>query len=153
MNRMTEAAGGTHRADTTLAVTEDADPVELWSNDELRRISGADELRVSARRPDGALREPTTIWVVPLDGHLYVRAAYGTGTAWWRAVRRAGRGRVWAGGVEKDVTFTTAAPELNDGIDDAYRTKYRRYSATLVSTMTMSDARTTTLELKPRATT
>ena len=36
-------------------------------------------------------------------------------------------GRIWAGGIEKGFTFVEASdPDLNDQIDAAYRTKYRR---------------------------
>lgn len=136
-----------------IHMSNDSHPVDGWTSDELRRIGAADELRISALRPDGTLREPTTIWVVPVDGHLCIRSAYGNDAAWWRAARRDGRGHIQAGGVEKDVTFVHAADELNDSVDDAYRTKYRRYSPSLVNTMTTPDARATTLELLPRATT
>lgn len=136
-----------------MTKTNDSQPAGDWASDEFRRIAAADELRVSALRSDGTLREPTTIWVVPVQGHLFIRSTYGTSAAWWLAARGAGRGRIRAGGVEKDVAFIDATPGFGPGIDDSYRTKYRRYSRSLVNTMTAPDARATTLELKPRGTT
>ena len=36
-----------------------------WTSDELTRIGEAEELQIAAVRPDGALRNPVTIWVDP----------------------------------------------------------------------------------------
>ena len=55
-----------------------------------------------------------------------------------------------AGGVQKDVTFADADPNLNDEIDAAYRTKYRRYEATYVKPLVSPEARSSTIELLPR---
>ncbi len=58
--------------------------------------------------------------------------------------------QIRAGGVQKDVTFAAADPNLNDEIDAAYRTKYRRYEATYVKPMVSPEARSSTIELLPR---
>ena len=42
-------------------------------------------------------------------------------------------GRIWPGGVEKEVAFVDAADEVNDQVDAAYRAKYRRYAASIIS--------------------
>ena len=61
-------------------------------------------------------------------------------------------GRIWAGGVEKDVTFVEETdPGLNYQIDAAYRTKYRRYSASLINYMMSPEVRSTTIRLVPRS--
>ena len=60
-------------------------------------------------------------------------------------------GRIWAGGVDKDVTFVDADPDINDAIDAAYRTKYRRYADSYVPPMISPAARATTLKLVPRS--
>jgi hypothetical protein len=60
-------------------------------------------------------------------------------------------GRIWAGGVEKDVTFVDADPTLNDQIDALYRAKYRRY-AQYVPPVVTPEARATTMKLAPRST-
>ncbi|MEJ2711377.1 MAG: DUF2255 family protein, partial [Anaerolineales bacterium] len=62
-------------------------------------------------------------------------------------------GRIWAGGVEKDVTFVDENdPEINEQIDAAYRTKYASYQASYVDPMVDPEARATTIKLVPRAT-
>jgi len=45
------------------------------------------------------------IWVVRDGDELYVRSANGRDSAWFRGVQVRHEGRIWAGGVEKDVTF------------------------------------------------
>ena len=54
-----------------------------------------------------------------------------------------------ASGVTKDVTFVDASSDeaLNNEIDAAYQSKYRRYCATYVRPMIAPQARATTLKL------
>ena len=122
-----------------------------WTADELDAIGGTDELRIAALRTDGTLRNPVTIWVVRVGDDLYVRSYKGDGSAWYRAAAARPRGRVSAGGVDADVTFT-AVPDVdvNDRIDAAYRTKYQRYGAAYVDPMVAPTARAATLRLLPR---
>ncbi len=60
-------------------------------------------------------------------------------------------GRIWAGGVEKDVRFVET-DNMNDEIDAAYRTKYRRYGAHYVDPMVAPEARVATIKLVPDST-
>ena len=123
-----------------------------WTSDEIARIEAADELELAALRRDGTLRNPVTIWVVRHGDDLYVRSAYGPDSAWFRGTQARHEGRIGAGGVEKDVTFVEETdPAINEQIDAAYRTKYRRY-ASYVPPMISPEARATTLKLAPRAT-
>jgi hypothetical protein len=122
-----------------------------WSTDELDTIGRADELQIAPRRRDGTLRRPTTIWVVRLGDDLYVRSWRGRTAAWFRAAQDRREGHIRAGGIERDVTFVDADPDLNDAIDAAYRTKYRRYADSYVPPMLSPDARATTLKLVPDA--
>ena len=120
-----------------------------WSNDELDRIGAADELQIAPRRRDGTLGRPVTIWVVRIGDDLYVRSYRGLGAAWFRGLQGRREGHIQAGGIAKDVTFEDETdPGLNDQIDDAYRTKYRR-SAAYVPPMLTPEARAATLKLVP----
>jgi hypothetical protein len=122
-----------------------------WTGDELARIADATELTIQTQRSDGTLRKPLPIWVVRTGDQLYIRSYRGDAGAWYRAARANGTGRIRAGGVEKDVTFTPIADaETEDRIDDAYRTKYRSYGAAYTGPMTTPAARATTLKLTPR---
>ncbi|MFC4014072.1 DUF2255 family protein [Nonomuraea purpurea] len=122
-----------------------------WTSEELSRIEAADELEIAPRRRDGTLRKPVPIWVVRTGDDLYVRSYKGYDGAWFRAALASHEGRIRAGGVEKDVTFTEEAdPDVNERIEAAYRDKYHRYGPTYVDPMVATQARATTLKLLPR---
>jgi hypothetical protein len=123
-----------------------------WTSDELNKIEKAEELQLASLRRDGTLRKPVTIWVIRLDDDLYVRCVNGREGAWFRGTQVRHEGRVWAGGVEKDVSFVDADPDLNDRVDAIYRTKYRRYAANIVGSILTPKARSSTLKLASRET-
>jgi hypothetical protein len=123
-----------------------------WTSDELNKIGTTEELKIASLRGDGTLRNPVTIWVVRLGDDLYVRSVNGRAGAWFRGTQARHEGHIRAGGVDKDVTFVDADPGINDQIDVAYRTKYRRYAASIVSTIVSPEARSATIKLVPRST-
>jgi hypothetical protein len=128
-------------------------PMTAWTSDELNRIGTAEELEIASLRRDDTLRNPVTIWVVRLGDDLYVRSVNGRTSAWFRATQVRHAGRVRAGGVEKDVSFVEETdPGINDQIDAAYRTRYRRYAASIISSIVSPEARAATIKLVPRAT-
>ncbi len=122
-----------------------------WTSEELDRIGGAEELDITSVRQDGTLRKPVTIWVVRVGDDVYVRAYKGRNGPWFRATQTRHEGHIRAGGVDKDVTFVDVSSDaLNDQIDAAYRSKYRRYSANVLDPMLTPTARPATLKLVPR---
>ena len=122
-----------------------------WTSDELTKIGTVEERAIAPLRRDGTLRRPVPVWVVRLGDDLYVRSWHGRTATWFRAAQARHEGHIWAGGVEKDVTFVEEIdPGINDEIDDVYRTKYRRY-ASYVRPMISPQARAATLKLVPRS--
>ena len=124
----------------------------MWTSDELTKIGTAEELEIASLRRDGTLRKPVIIWVVRHGDDLYVRSVYGRTSAWFRGTQVRHEGHIQAGGVDKDVTFVDADPDINEQIDAAYRKKYRRYAATIISTIVSPEARSATIRLVPRST-
>jgi hypothetical protein len=122
-----------------------------WTEDELDSIAKAEELAIASLRGDGTLRKPVTIWVVRVGDDLYVRSAYGRSAAWFRGARLRREGHIKAGGIDKDAGFEDGDDALNDRIDAAFRTKYRRHGAQYVDLMVTPDARSTTIKLVPRS--
>jgi hypothetical protein len=121
-----------------------------WTRDELSKIGTAEELRIASLRADDTLRKPVIIWVVRLGDDLYVRSVNGRGSAWFRGVQTRHEGQIHAGGVEKDVTFEEETDsDVNDQVDAAYVTKYRRY-ASIAKSMTTPAVRAATIKLVPR---
>jgi hypothetical protein len=121
-----------------------------WTGEELTRIGTAEELKIASLRGDGTLRKPVIIWVVRHGDDLYVRSVNGRTSAWFRGIQVCHAGHIRAGGIDKDVTFVEADPKINDQIDTAYRTKYRRYAASIVESIVSSEARSATIKLIPR---
>jgi hypothetical protein len=122
-----------------------------WTSDELTKIGTAEELKIASLRRDGTLRTPVTIWVVRVGDDLYVRSVNGRTSAWFRGVQTRQEGHIRAGGVGKDVTFVDVDPDIDDLIDAAYRTKYRRYAASIISSIVSPEARSATIKLVPRS--
>jgi hypothetical protein len=112
-----------------------------WTIDELTKIAAADELQIAYLRRDGTLGRPRTIWVVRRGDDLYVRSVNGRASAWFRGTRVRHEGHVQVGGVSKDVAFADAGHGIDDQIDAAYRTKYRRYAANIVNSIVTPQAR------------
>lgn len=125
-----------------------------WTSDELSKIGRAEEITIASLRHDGTLRHPVTIWVVRQGDDLYVRSTYGRTSNWFRGTQDRHEGHICAGGVDKDVTFVDAdlQPDINDQIDTAYRTKYRRYAARYVDPIVSPEAQAATIKLVPRLT-
>ncbi len=123
-----------------------------WTSDELTKIGTAEELEIASLRGNGTVRNPVTIWVVRHGDDLYVRSVNGRTSAWFRGTQVRHEGHIKAGGVNKDVTFVDADPNINDQIDAAYRTKYRRYAASIIGSIVGPEARSATIKLVPRPT-
>ncbi|PTL78656.1 DUF2255 family protein [Vitiosangium sp. GDMCC 1.1324] len=122
-----------------------------WSNDELRRIAGADDLHIAPFRQDGRTPgTPTWIWSVAVGDALYVRAYNGQDSRWYQAAKTQKAGRILAAGLEKEVSFEPVNGPLNDSIDAAYRTKYR--GSPYLEAMINGRARSATVKITPRNT-
>jgi hypothetical protein len=122
-----------------------------WTDQDLKRIGEAEELRLTPMRRDGVLGSAVTIWVVPYGEALYVRSVRGPNSGWFRGTQERHEGRIQAGGLTHDVTFVEAGHDIDDEIDAAYRAKYHRYSDDIVGSTLTPAARSTTLKLEPRS--
>jgi hypothetical protein len=120
-----------------------------WSKAELRKIAESDDLHISPLREDGVtFGTPTWIWSVAVDDALYVRAYNGQNSRWYKAAVRQKAGRITAAGSTKQVGFEKVGGSINDRIDDAYRTKYKRSS--YLAPMISEQARSATVRIAPR---
>jgi hypothetical protein len=120
-----------------------------WSEMELRRIVDADDLKIAPFRADGTtIGTPTWIWCVAVDGELYVRAYNGRRSRWYQAAASQRAGRIVAAGRTQEVAFDPVDGDINDAIDDAYRTKYK--ASPYLSPMVGAGARMATVKVSPR---
>jgi hypothetical protein len=96
------------------------------------------------------LRNPVIVWIVRLGDDIYIRSVNGRDAAWFRGTQVRHEGRILIGGFERDVSFVEEADAgINNKIDAAYRSKFRRYPG-IVPSMVTPDVRATTLRLEPR---
>lgn len=120
-----------------------------FSDADLAKVGTAEELDLRSERGDGTLRDPVTMWVVRSGDHVYVRSVKGTAGPWYRGTLSRHRGRIDAGGVQRQVTFRRADPGEYAAVDAAYREKYGRYTSIVEHVLT-DLARESTLRLEPR---
>jgi hypothetical protein len=120
-----------------------------WTEDELQRIAGTDDLHISPLREDNLTHGTLTwIWSVVVGGKLFVRAYNGQASRWYRAAMRQKHGRITAAGMTRDVLFRSVDIEAQDAIDAAYRAKYG--SSSYLKPMIGLQAQSATVEISPR---
>jgi hypothetical protein len=124
--------------------------MKAWTRDELDKFGAAEEIEIAPLARDDNPRKPVTIWIVRLGDDLYIRSAYGSGSAWFRSARARHEGQIRAGSLAKDVTFLDADPKLNGKIDAAYHSKYHRHGPQYVNMMVSQEARSASLKVLPR---
>ena len=120
-----------------------------WDASTFRELAGAWEIRVVMPAPD---RPPVgaPIWIVAVDGRLYVRSWKGDAGRWYRRARRYGEGSIVCGGREHPVRFVPdGGPSLDAEIDQQFLTKYR--SSPYAQAMVDPPAAGTTLRVEPAA--
>ncbi|MDP3209017.1 MAG: DUF2255 family protein, partial [Rhodoglobus sp.] len=88
-----------------------------WAPDELQRLGAVEEIEISSHREDGSLRPYVIIWMVGVDGELYVRSAYGAENGWFRRAQLAGSGSIRVGATENAVRFEAADAAAQAAID------------------------------------
>jgi hypothetical protein len=125
-----------------------------WSEEQSERISAAEELEIAAKRSDGTMPRRVPIWVVCVDGQVYVRTWHRRETGWFGQVVDSGRARISVPGLEADVTVEDVGGDEADqraNVDGAYRGKYGHYGRSTVDRMVTDDAAASTLRLEPEA--
>ncbi|SIR69619.1 DUF2255 family protein [Williamsia sterculiae] len=133
---------------------ESARPVATrpWTPEELESIADTAELRISTQRRSGQWRIEVPVWVVCLDGSVYVRTWHRRNTGWYGDAVRTRRARISVPGVSVEVTVQqlSAGPDgFSRSVDDAYRAKYGGGGDRSVGGMVTDEAVASTLELSP----
>lgn len=120
-----------------------------WTPEELRTLDETAELRISSTRTDGTLRPFVTIWMARSGSEVFVRSAHGVDNGWFRRAKASGRGRIRAGGLERDVQFAPPEGDVHALLDAALHAKYDRYGPGPVGAITGEAAHAATLRLVP----
>jgi len=121
-----------------------------WTKDQLDKVARTEEVQIASARRDGMLGKPVTVWIVRHGDDLYLRSVRGPKGNWFRGTQDRHEGRIQAGGVQQDVAFVDADHVIDEEVDAAYRTKYRRYAGSVLNSVLTPEARSTTIKLVPR---
>src|SRR4051812_5938233 len=121
-----------------------------WKPQDLDTIGAAEELDIVPNTEDALAGRATTIWVVRVDGDVYVRSYRGSAGNWYQRAIQQRAGVIRAGGIEHAVTFEPHTDRDRDAIDKAYRSKYGQYGDSYIDPMVTNDAAAATLRLVPR---
>jgi len=120
-----------------------------WTAEDLRAIAENDDLFVSPLREDGSTYgTPTRTWALIVGGDVYVRAANGPQSRWYRAAMSQKAGRVRVADKTYDVTFEPAGDQVSDAVDAAYEAKYP--GSTAVPVMQGDGPKSATVRIVPR---
>lgn len=123
--------------------------MSTWPQEEITRITTADDLHIAPLREDGTTcGTPTWIWSVVVDGELYVRAYNGQNSRWYQAAIGQNAGRISVAGMTKEVAFQPTPGAINERIDEAYRRKYSK--SPYLAPMIGERARAATVRITPK---
>ena len=118
------------------------------TQEEIAQIALKDDFHIAPYRADGkTFGTPTWIWVVMVEGELYVRAYNGTGSRWYKSAIDQGAGKIEAAGLVKSVRFKPVSGKVNEKIDEAYRRKYS--GSPYLSAMISERTKAATIQILP----
>jgi hypothetical protein len=121
-----------------------------FAPDTLRLIDEAREVRIETRRDEDAPAHRTTIWVVTVDGTVFVRSVRGREGRWYREVSENPAAALHVG---HDRIAVRAVPVTDEAkiraVSEAYREKYGRTSPGSTRAMVQPETLPTTLRLEP----
>ena len=116
----------------------------------LRLLDGTKEVRIETRRDAGSPEHRTIIWVVVLEGEVFVRSVRGQKGRWYREISSNPEGALHAG--ERRIRVR-AAPATDthavDAVSEAFRSKYEKSAPASTAAMLRPEVLPTTLKLSP----
>lgn len=116
----------------------------------LRLLDETEEVYIETRRDGDSPEHRTIIWVVVVEGEVYVRSVRGPRGRWYREISSNPEGALH---VEDDRIPVRAAPATEgptvDAVSAAIRSKYEQSSPSSTASMVRPDTLPTTLKLSP----
>ncbi|MFL5990490.1 MAG: DUF2255 family protein [Rubrobacteraceae bacterium] len=123
---------------------------DSFDSDTLLLIDGAREVRIETSRDEDAPTHRATIWVVSVDGTVFVRSVRGGKGRWYR---EASANPAAALHVGDERILVRAVPVTDDAtiaaVSEAYQEKYGRTSPGSTRAMLQPETLPTTLGLEP----
>ena len=116
----------------------------------LRLLDETKEVRIETRREENAPAHRTIIWVVTVDGDVFVRSVRGEKGRWYREVSTNPSAALRVGARRIPVRAVPVTDDPTVGaVSEAYRSKYGRTSPGSTRAMLQPETLPTTLKLEP----
>ncbi|HEX2729498.1 MAG TPA: DUF2255 family protein [Rubrobacteraceae bacterium] len=116
----------------------------------LRLLDETSEVRIETRRDADAPEHRTIVWVVVVDGGVFVRSVRGPKGRWFREIRANSEGALHVGGRRIPVRAVSATDEPTvSAVSEAFRSKYEERWPGPTAAMARPDVLPTTLRLEP----
>jgi hypothetical protein len=116
----------------------------------LQLLDETKEVQIETRRDEDAPAHRTTIWVVTVDGDVFVRSVRGDRGRWYREVSANPSAALHVGDRRIPVRAVPVTDEPMVGaVSEAYRSKYGRTSPGSTRAMLQPETLPTTLKLEP----
>jgi hypothetical protein len=116
----------------------------------LRLLDETKEARIETRRDGDSPEHRTIIWVVVVEGEVFVRSVRGPRGRWYREISSHQEGALH---VQDDRIAMQAAPATDrptvDAVSAAFRSKYQKSSPASTEAMLRPETLPTTLKLSP----
>jgi hypothetical protein len=123
---------------------------DTFDAETLRRLHAIKEVRIETRRDDDSPEHRTIIWVVVVEGQVFVRSVRGQRGRWYREISSNPEGALH---VEDDRIPVRAASATEgatvDAVSAAFRSKYQPSSPASTEAMVRPETLPTTLKLSP----
>ncbi len=123
---------------------------EHFAPETLNLLDETQEVHIETRRDENSPVHRTIVWVVVVDGEVYVRSVRGTKGRWYREISGNSAGALHVGDRRIPVRAAPAtdAP-TTQAVSDAIRSKYERDWPGPTAAMLRPDVLPTTLKLSP----
>ena len=116
----------------------------------LRLLDEPREVRIETRRDADSPEQRTIIWVVVVEGQVFVRSVRGAKGRWYREISSNPEGALHVQDDRISVQATPVTEEaMVDAVSAAFRSKYQQSSPASTEAMVRPEILSTTLKLSP----
>ena len=116
----------------------------------LRLLDETKEVRIETRRDGDSPEHRTIIWVVVVEGEVFVRSLRGQRGRWYREISSNPKGALYVENNRLPVRAAHATDDTTvDAVSDAIRSKYERSAPGPTAAMLRPETLPTTLKLSP----
>ena len=123
---------------------------DSFDSETLRLLDETKEVRIETRRDEDAPEHRTIVWVVTVDGNVFVRSVRGSRGRWYREVSANPSAALHVGDRRIPVRAVPVRDEpAVEAVSEAYRSKYGRTSLGSTRAMLRPETLPTTLRLEP----